>query len=106
MGSLCEVGRVESVEVAGLVVGDQQPVVRLLLLHLKQPKNSLLFKLERNFRKVREMETPAYPCPSFPCPPCPGVSAPVHQLWCIISGAYAPVHQLWCISSGASALVH
>ena len=67
-------------------------------------------KLERNSRKVREMEleTPpcscsTYPCLSCPCSPCLGVSAPVpHQLRCISSGASALVHQLWCINSGAA----
>ena len=32
--SLCEIGGVESIEVACLIVGDQEPVVSLVLLHL------------------------------------------------------------------------
>ena len=70
-------------------------------------------KLERNSKKVREieLETPPCPCPSYPClscpcPPCPCVSAPVHQLWCISSGASTLVHQHWCIRTSALALVY
>ena len=98
----------------GVIAAQSQQTLKFLLF---SPKKSGV-KLERNSRKVREIELetppcpcPSYPCPSCPCPSCPCVSAPVHQLWCISSGASALVHQLWlhqlwCIRSGASALVH